>query len=103
MEYDRYLRRQAPTEVKVTLTAPASETAKELQFSRDFYDKVQVEQVVPEPTNVMTHESGISYQFAGTASRMPITFYLRPKHMGTQVIQVQAGKSRVSFSQFVYP
>jgi hypothetical protein len=103
VEYDRYLRREAPTEIKVTLYAPAAETAKELQFSNDFYDKVQVEQVIPEPTEVSTHENGITYKFAGTATIMPITFYLQPKHMGTQEIQVQAGERSVSFSQFVYP
>lgn len=103
VEYDRYLRREAPTEIKVILFATASEAAKELQFSKDFYDRIQVEQVVPEPTEVTTDDSGITYKFAGTATVMPITFYLQPKYMGTQAIRVQAGERSVSFSQFVYP
>ncbi|MHC2992572.1 hypothetical protein OB13_13630 [Pontibacter sp. HJ8] len=103
VEYDRYLRREAPSEIKVILSGTSSEATKELQFNQDFYDQVHVEQVIPEPTEVSTHENGITYKFAGTAPIMPIIFYLQPKHMGTHEIHVQAGKSSVSFSQFVYP
>ena len=103
VEYDRFLRREAPAEIRVTLFATSSEAARELQFSRDFFEKVQVDQVVPEPAQVTTHESGITYKFAGTSPTMPITFYLQPKYMGSQEIRVQADGRSVSFSQFVYP
>lgn len=103
IEYDRFLRRQAPAELKVTLYATNPGADRALHFSKDFYERVHVEQVVPEPTEVYTHEQGITYTFAGAGSTTPILFYLEPKHMGSQEIRLRAGDKSLSFSQFVYP
>ncbi|WP_018478209.1 hypothetical protein [Pontibacter roseus] len=103
VEYERYLRRKAPSELKVTLYPTATSPERELQFSKDFYDKVQVEQVVPEPSEVYTHEQGITYTFSGAGSTSPIIFYLKPKHMGSLEVSLKTGEKSLAISQFVYP
>lgn len=103
VEYERYLRRKAPSELKVTLYAAAISPEKELQFSKEFYEKVQVEQVVPEPSKVYTHEQGITYTFSEAGATTSILFYLKPKQMGNLELSLKADGRSLTISQFVYP
>jgi hypothetical protein len=101
IDYERFLRYKAPTELLVTFYAAAGPSRHELHFSKGFYEKIQVEQVIPEPLEVYTHEQGITYRFSDNVSS--VTFYLKPKRIGSITHTVSAGGPGISFSQFVYP
>ncbi len=101
LEYERFMRRDAPAEIK--LKFPAQQQELSLQFSKDFYEKLHVEQVVPEPTEVFTHEQGITYRFATSPTPTSATFYLKPKGIGSMHLEVSTETSRLSVSQFIHP
>lgn len=101
VEYERFMRRDAPAEIKLKI--PVRQQELTLQFSQDFYEKLHVEQVVPEPTEVYTHEQGITYRFAATQAPTSVTFYFKPKGMGRMHLEVSTQTSRLSISQFIHP
>lgn len=101
IEYERFLRRDAPAEIKLNI--PVKQETLTLHFSKDFYEKLHVEQVVPEPTEVYTHEQGITYRFAASQAPTAITFYFKPKGIGSMQLEVSTETNRLSISQFIYP
>jgi hypothetical protein len=101
LEYERFMRRDAPAEIKLKI--PVRQDELSLQFGKDFYEKLQVEQVIPDPTEVYTHEQGITYRFAATQAPNSVTFYFKPKGIGRMHLQVSTESGRLSVSQFIHP
>lgn len=102
VEYEKFLRRGAPSELTVSL-AGESASVKQIRFSKDFFDRVRVEQVIPEPAEVIMEDEGISYYFNLSGNNPQIKFYLKPMKMGNMHLLVQQQNKQVSLSQFVYP
>ncbi|OKL39912.1 hypothetical protein [Pontibacter flavimaris] len=103
LEYERYLRHQVPSELKVTLQQlQTSEPA--IRFSTDFYKEQRVEQVVPEPEKVQVGPEGITYTFSVEQAQSHIIFYVKPLHAGNLSFTAHgpAGEA-IAVSQFVYP
>ncbi|WP_242928332.1 hypothetical protein [Pontibacter vulgaris] len=97
--YERFLRRDAPSTLKITLHEPSSQ----VRFSKAFYEKVRIEEVVPEPKQVqVTHES-ILYTFEGAPVNASLLFYLKPQKAGSLQYMVDNGKHQLSISQYIYP
>jgi hypothetical protein len=103
VEYERFVRRSAPAEIKVKLHPSASGSLTDLQISKDFYEKLQVDKVVPEPAEVYTHEQGITYRFTSANQPFSITFYLTPKGMGSLPLHFSTAQKQVNITQFIYP
>ncbi|WP_299708334.1 hypothetical protein [uncultured Pontibacter sp.] len=103
VEYERFLRRSAPAEIKVKLAPSTSNSLTDLHLSKDFYEKFQIDKVVPEPSEVYTHEQGITYSFTTANQPFSVTFYLTPKGMGSLPLHFSTDKKKVAITQFIYP
>jgi hypothetical protein len=103
VEYERFVRRSAPAEIKVKLAPSTSDSRTELHLSKEFYEKIQVDRIVPEPSEVYTHEQGITYRFTTANQPFSVTFYLTPKGMGSLPLQFSTAEKKVAITQFIYP
>jgi hypothetical protein len=103
VEYERFLRRSAPAEIKVKLAPSTSDSLTDLHLSKDFYEKLQIDKVVPEPSEVYTHERGITYRFTTANEPFAVTFYLTPKGMGSLPLHFSTNERKVAITQFIYP
>jgi hypothetical protein len=103
VEYQHFLRSKTEDELNVKLTKLTT-TSPTLSFSKDFVEKVQVEQIVPEPETVQTGPDGITYTFSTTQSESHIVFYTVPLKPGNLHITMRGpDNATLSFSQFVFP
>jgi hypothetical protein len=103
VEYDRFLRDEVEGEMKISLQNLKT-TSPSLFFSKEFYDKVRVEEIVPEPEHVEISQDGITYTFRATKPEFIILYYTKPLHIGSlQVVAKGPDNETVTISQFVYP
>ncbi|HEX5410400.1 MAG TPA: hypothetical protein VFZ27_00905 [Terriglobia bacterium] len=107
VEYERFARRQAPSEL-VLYFSPQAVRDGRLRFwiSRDYLDEVGVQQIVPQPSSTDLGGEKIYFDFnidPGSEYRA-VTFELQPE----QTSRLQAnvgldGGSEVRYWQFIYP
>nr|WP_255594102.1 hypothetical protein [Pontibacter sp. HSC-14F20] len=103
VEYERFLRRTAPAEIKVNLAPSTDNSLTELHFNKKFYEDIEVDNIVPEPSEVYTHEQGITYRFTTANQPFSVTFYLTPKGIGSLPLHIATDKKKVAITQFIYP
>ncbi|NEM98583.1 hypothetical protein [Pontibacter burrus] len=103
VEYDRFLRDEVEGEMKISLKNLKS-TSPTIFFSKPFYDKIRVEEIVPEPEHIEIDQEGITYTFRTAKPESIILFYTKPMHVGNiQVITRGPDNETISMSHFVYP
>jgi hypothetical protein len=103
VEYERFLRDEVEGEMKISLNNLKS-TSPTLFFSKEFYDKVRVEEIVPEPEHIEIGPDGIMYTFRATKPEFIILYYTKPLHVGPlQVTTTGPDQEAITISQFVYP
>ncbi|SIQ89089.1 hypothetical protein [Pontibacter lucknowensis] len=103
VEYERFIRRSAPAEIKVKLHASTSDSLTDLHLSKDFYEQLKIDKVVPEPAEVYTTVQGITYRFATARQPFSVTFYLTPKGMGSLPLHFSTAEKQVAITQFIHP
>ncbi len=99
VKYERFLRREAPANLQVRLYGQENQ----VRFSKEFYEKVRVEQVVPEPELVHVTDESIIYTFEKEAEQALLAFYLKPQKSGSLHITIANSNTQLNLSQFVYP
>jgi hypothetical protein len=107
LEYSRFERLQDPTSLKLNIgpLRSADGTAR-VWVSRDYLQKVQVEQVTPPPESVEAGPDRLTYVFRVAPADQPtaIVFHINHQTVGklTSQIGLESGPE-LSFGQFVYP
>lgn len=106
VEYPRFARLKAPTELRLHVGSEsvAGDTAR-VWLDQRYLDSARVEQVSPEPDQVVVGADRLEYVFAA-ASEQPatLTFFLEPEHVGRHAgrIGIVDGPT-VEFSQIIWP
>lgn len=103
IEYERFLRRGAPAEIKVKLVPSSGDSLTDLRLNKDFYEKLHVERILPEPSEQFTHEQGITYRFASANQPFSVIFYFKPEAMGSLPLQFSTSEKQVAITPFIYP
>ena len=103
IEYERFLRRGAPAEIKVKLIPSPGDSLTDLRLNKDFYEKLHVERILPEPSEQFTHEQGITYRFASAKQPFLVIFYVKPDGMGSLPLQFSTSGKAVNITPFIYP
>jgi hypothetical protein len=107
LEYARFGRLGAPLTLRVH-AAPNTgrQTALRLWLSRDYMERVQVEQVTPQPEQVEAGSERLTYTFplAESSRSTAVTFSLKMDQFGRQrgCIGIVDGPT-LCFRQFTYP
>lgn len=103
IEYERYLRNEVSSEMKVNLRNVNSSNPS-IFFSKEFYENIRVEQIVPEPEMVQVGPTGITYTFQANHPESHIMLYIKPMHIGSLNITARGpNNDALRFSLFVYP
>lgn len=107
LDYERFVRFAAPTELRVVLDPSAirPDGAAHLWLPHRYLDHVDVERVRPEPQRVTGGASGVIYEFLLTPGQAGvISLVVRPDRAGVLTGQlVLADRRGLTFRQFVYP
>jgi hypothetical protein len=107
LEYDRFGHYQGPMTLRFHLgVGSAPEGMARLRLNQDYVEKIQIEQVTPEPERVEMASDGLIYTFqvAKPNQDMIITFHLRPNNFGPLTGQIGLAEAQsLRFSQFIYP
>jgi hypothetical protein len=103
VEYERFVRYQAPTTLRIR-TRPQNDAA-HVNVSREYLEKVKVEKILPEPARVSAGNGFVTYRFdVSGPGEFSVKFDLITQALGELPGTVAANdKSGVSFRQFVYP
>lgn len=103
LEYNKFQRDQVTDELKIKLQQLQTPSST-ITFSKAFYEKMRVVQVVPEPDNVEINANEIKYTFNISQPEGSIIFYTKPMHVGSLYITVKGpDQEPVPVSMFVYP
>ena len=107
VKYDRFVRRQAPTDLHITLGLPASPSTEVcLWVNRDYLDQIEVQHVSPTPIEVALSHTGLTYKFRveNPAQTAHISFTIQPMGFGLLVGLLRSDQGEmVQFRQVVYP
>ena len=101
VEYERFLRQEAPSEMRVTFHRQGQRHR--LRLSKEFVEKVRIEQIVPQPSESEIDSSGVTYTFSSRGAGSEVFFYLQPRQTGRLHTALSDGTSSLAFNQFVYP
>lgn len=104
LEYHRFERISATSDLRVDLPASQSSTA-QVWLSREYLENHRIEQITPQPESVEASGDRYIFNFK-TKPNQPsgIMFHLIPENIGYRSgeVGVENGQS-LKFSQFVYP
>lgn len=112
IEYQRFVRFQAPAEYRIYVSPqPRSGDTFRLWLNRDFFDGTQLRRIIPEPDSTQLVPDGIIHEFHVSRERDPveIQFRLEIEKMGRYnpaialVNQDGRRESQLDFTQFAYP
>lgn len=107
LDYDRVLRADAPTQLRLTLSrsASAGEIA-ELTLPSGYLEQIQVDAIVPPPLRARSGPDGITYAFGIASDGAPVAVVLSvtPRRAGLVHPSVAlAGGPPVAFRQLILP
>jgi hypothetical protein len=107
LQYDRFIRERAPSELQLDVDpGAASDSELVLSLNQGFLEKVDVERIVPEPTEMETAADRIVYRFVIPDPEQPATivFHLDPTEPGQAEGRVGlVDGEEIPFAQFIYP
>jgi hypothetical protein len=107
IEYERFERYQAPSEIRVRPTPEAvADGSVALMLDGDYAERVQVERIDPEPERAAPTAGGHVLYFPVPRDARPgtVTFRIRPQRVGLVHGRIGiAGAAPVSFTQLVWP
>ncbi|MBI5441601.1 MAG: hypothetical protein HY900_10380 [Deltaproteobacteria bacterium] len=107
LDYQRFLRREAPTSLKVNVRgSPSEERILRLTLSREYLEGFMAEDILPQPLSTEAGARNYVFEFklAEPGSPTTVCFHLKAKKTGLLDAEVAVeGHSPVAFRQFVYP
>ena len=108
IEYDRFQRSSAPADYQVTANASlARNGALRIRFDQSLIDRVEFDDIVPEPERVVAGNGYIEFIFniaPGDETRARIAFRFRPTTFGRRSGQVTTnGAPPVLLDQYIFP
>jgi len=106
IEFQKFIRRDSPADVRLSLPLDASSDSIQVHISEEFLDAVRLERIVPLPEGMELDSDGATARFhlASGQGRASIAIEYKAKHPGRLHGRLRiAGGSELAFDQFVYP
>jgi hypothetical protein len=107
LDWQRIDRNRAPTQLTLTLAPTLIQgSAVRIAFDEAYLDRIEIEEIVPEPQSVETAADAVTYEFEATDSSQPVEVkvdyqYERPG-LARGEVRVEGGPS-LRFDSFVWP
>lgn len=105
LEYLRFARRGATTELRISL-APAGEGSARLWIGHGYLHEVEVTAITPEPQSVQSTQDGVVYDLAVGDAQQPaiVSIHVQPRGFGLFRLDIgHADGERLQLRQVVYP
>ena len=102
--YQLFGRNLSPTQIHIQLDEDSRPLT--IEMSKSLFNKYQIEQIVPEPTNVTVRENTYMYTFDSQSlgRNTVLSFYIQPQELGMYSGTIKVGNDKkVSINQFIYP
>lgn len=105
VDYPRFLRSGSTTAIEVHLTVEEPSVEPRLTFGTDFLSTYTIEDVQPDPGQVIAHGDRIEFVFAPPqdASGISLRFHLRADSFGPRSAAIDSTDATVNVRQFIYP
>jgi len=107
IEYARFLRREAPSEILIHVgPAVLRGNGVTLQFNRGFAESYEIESLIPEPEEWRLTDEGVRLRFAADALHAGAIIHLHVKAQGFGRTSTAIGvedRAPVAMHSFVYP
>jgi hypothetical protein len=106
MEYDRFVHYRDPNTLRMLIDGSQVVGGKtRVWFDRGYLDGVQIENIMPEPEQVVADGTGDTFVFLTEGNEaVRVVFHFSPDQFGWLEGRVQVGSGpKLDFGQFVYP
>ena len=106
LEYDRFVRRSAPTALQVTLPTAASDTGEAVvTLDHAYLDRIRLDNVLPEPKRTLARPGTVEFVFATASDGRPVIawFHLTLEAPGLARGRLTAAGETLDFWQLSYP
>jgi hypothetical protein len=103
IDFDRIVRRNAPSQLVLTLTPSDDEVR--VEVPREYADRMGLRPLSPLPAQSLATAEGTVYWYStgGSHGRVRMTFTLHPRTVGRTSAQLIVAERTVSVSQLVLP
>ena len=105
VEYERFVRVGATTRMYVHVRAASGEPNREVRVNREYFERIRLEQLVPEPERVLIGPADVSLFFAmeAAAGEGTIVFDVQPLRAGRHSIRIAIDRQPGhTFTQVAY-
>jgi hypothetical protein len=106
VEYERFLRYDAPARLRIAVREAAPEGTIAVRLNREYLDAIKLEHVVPRPERVEIHGDSVVFLFRQANPGQPLlaTFDYEAQRIGRLRARVASGAgASLGFGQLVYP
>jgi hypothetical protein len=101
VEYDRFLRHQAPQQLRLRLEVEGGQVR--VWLNAEYLEHIQIEHIEPRPERVEVGPDGQTFTFLVEESATVVLHFV-PERVGRLTARIRlAGKEALTFHQFVYP
>ena len=104
LEYERFVRIDAPAQMRIEVAAPAGTQDIQLWLARDYAERIEIETISPAPVGTAAGRKALFYRFRVTDTPTAITFNYKPRKTGRLHAAIGLTDAPgIGFSQRVYP
>lgn len=104
LEYERFVRVDAPAQMRVEIAPPAGTRDVQLWLTRDYAQRIEITTINPQPVDTAAGREALFYRFRLTDTPTAIVFDFKPRNPGRLHAAIGlAGAPGIRFTQRVYP
>ena len=105
VEYQRFCRRHAPQEIRVTVPTQRGVNHVELTFNSEYLRRVQITEIAPQPQQATAQSEGrLRFVTDGSGTPLTVQLHVQAQRAGFQQAVVSVARhGDVQLKQFVYP
>lgn len=105
VEYERFIRRDAPFTLRFSVPIPAGSTRAELNLARRYLDRVRILSIFPTPVRTTSGAETTTFAFGiePAAKALTVTIHAEANEIGSLNGELAAGDARIPFHQLVWP
>jgi hypothetical protein len=104
VSYQKMAHTASPTVFEVTLDPQSSDTVM-VRFENNYFKRMEIEGIIPEPVSSASSEGMVSYFFLNKdkSKAIEIEFLIRADKFGCYDFAVSCDNDRLHLSQFIFP
>jgi len=105
ISYERFIRRDAPFTLNISVPVPTGSTQAEFSLSGSYFENVRIESISPIPLQTVSASdvTRFVYSVEDPATPLTVTVHGEATEVGVLNGELAAGDARIPFQQLVWP